>query len=331
MVGKNCLGPRARMAVMAAVAGCGWLGCVEAVESAEAAAIEAKTQAESRKDVAVQSAKTEGKAPAGVNVAGLMWFTDYYEAYRAAAESGCMMLVYVTPCSPCSQQQNAEQWMAGDAKLHAKLGTVVRLCVPANAMIDVEGQSRRLLSFGSFSHLSGGPGFVVIDLAHREAPYYGHAVSVLPFASGKYYHWRGDYLQTVLDLPPGTLSQRSMIWAVRVHPERPQSTWGEFNPALASGATQQASYQANVQQQGHQNFDVRFASLTSASGGAGVSEVCAESWPGQSLIDSCLDCVASWRQSSGHWKGVSGSHRAYGYDIRQGGNGIWYGTGIFAD
>lgn len=326
MMFNNCLGPRALVAVLAAAMSWGWTNPASAAEegaatTAEAKTAEAKTQA---------TAKADAKAPAGVKVAGLMWYTDYYEAYRAAADAGCMMLVYVTPCSPCSQQQNAEQWMANDAKLHAKLGTVVRLCVPADATIDVEGQPRRLLSFSSFTHLNGGPGFVVIDLINKEQPYYGHAVSVLPFASGKYYRWRGDYLQTALDLPAGTLSQRTMIWAVRVHPERPQSTWGQFNPALASGATQQASYQANVQEQGHQNFDTRFAQLSSAAG-SGVSEVCAESWPGQNLIDSCLDCVASWRQSSGHWQGVSSPHRAYGYDIRQGGNGIWYGTGIFAD
>jgi hypothetical protein len=121
-----------------------------------------------------------------------------------------------------------------------------------------------------------------------------------------------------------------MIWAVRIHPEAPQSTYGVFHPALADGATHQASYQANVGEQGHQNFESRFHSL-SAAAGSSVSEVCAESWPGQNLIDSCLDCVDSWRHSSGHWRGVSGRHRAFGYDIRRGRNGIWYGTGIFAD
>ena len=51
----------------------------------------------------------------------------------------------------------------------------------------------------------------------------------------------------------------------------------------------------------------------------------------QGMIDSCIDCVDSWRHSSGHWRGVSRRHRAFGYDIRRGRNGIWYGTGIFAD
>src|SRR5262249_50823002 len=149
--------------------------------------------------------------------------------------------------------------------------------------------------------LQGGAGFVLIDLRNKGEQYYGHTVSVLPYSGGKYYNFRPDYLGVVLNIPAGTLTQRTMIWAVRVHPEGPQSTWGTFHPALASGSAQQASYQANAGVQGHQNFESRFQSLSSAAGGS-VAEVCAESWPGENMIDSCLDCVDSWRHSSGHWQ-----------------------------
>jgi len=40
-------------------------------------------------------------------------------------------------------------------------------------------------------------------------------------------------------------------------------------------------------------------------------------------------CVASWRQSPGHWDAVKAQQASYGYDIREGSNGIWYATGIF--
>jgi uncharacterized protein YkwD len=120
-----------------------------------------------------------------------------------------------------------------------------------------------------------------------------------------------------------------MIWAVRIHPERPASTIGSFHPTLASGAAYQSSYQASIGVQGHHNFSARYAGL--AVTGGEVSEVVAESWPGQNMIDSCIDCVDSWRHSPGHWNGVVRRHRAFGYDIRRGRNGIWYGTGIFSD
>jgi hypothetical protein len=278
-----------------------------------------------------QSAPADASvAPAKVSVAGVDWYTDYYEAYRDAAANKRFLLINVTPTTASSAQQSAERYISTNARVRQQMEHLVLLRVPTDATIKVEGQTRRLLSFGSFSELHGGSGFVLIDLRNDGEPYYGYAVSVLPYSSGKYYQWRPDYLSTVLSIPAGSLSQRTMIWAVRIHPEAPQSTYGVFHPALADGATHQASYQANVGEQGHQNFESRFHSL-SAAAGSSVSEVCAESWPGQNLIDSCLDCVDSWRHSSGHWRGVSGRHRAFGYDIRRGRNGIWYGTGIFAD
>ena len=275
---------------------------------------------------AAQPASAE--TPQLVNVGGAEWHVDYYAAYREAVAQERFLLINVTPKGASSAQQNAEQWIAGNAQLQQQLANLVLLRVPADAAIDVEGQPRRLLNFSAFAELAGGPGWVLIDLRNKDQAYYGHAVSVLPYASGKYYHWRPDYLSVILSIPPGTLTQRTMIWAVRIHPEGPQSTFGVHHPALASGAMQQASYQASVGQQGHQHFESRFHSL-SAAAGSSVSEVCAESWPGQGMIDSCIDCVDSWRHSSGHWRGVSRRHRAFGYDIRRGRNGIWYGTGIF--
>jgi hypothetical protein len=122
-----------------------------------------------------------------------------------------------------------------------------------------------------------------------------------------------------------------MIWAVRIHPERPASTTGHEDPQLAQAATNHSQHQANLGVQGHQQWDSRFHRVRSMVGASTASEVVAESWPGENMIDSCIDCVASWRQSSGHWRAVRRRHRFYGYDIRRGRNGIWYGTGIFAN
>lgn len=269
-------------------------------------------------------ARTTESSPASVT-----WHDDYYAAYRTAEKQQQMLLVLLEPTGS-TIGQSLDRTIASRPALQAKLSQFVLCRLPLDAQIEVEGQSRRLASFAAFRELHGSGGVVLIDLAHRNAPYFGRTVTALPLASGKYYRWSIDGLATALDLPAGTLTQRSMIWAVRMHPERPQSTGGAFNPSLAAGAAQQASYQAQVQQQGHQNFERRFHQLSGAVG-SGVTEVCAESWPHQTMIDSCVDCVASWRHSSGHWQGVSRPHRAYAYDIRQGRNGIWYGTGLFAD
>jgi hypothetical protein len=310
------------------VASAGSTAAEEAVKPAQA--VTATKNSAKPQTTAAAKTKPATENSSRVSVGGVEWRTDYTDAYNAAKSAKRMLLVNFVPTTACSQQQNVERYIASSASLQAKLNNVVAVRVPANAEITVNGKKQRLLSFASFSHLQGGPGFALIDLVHEGQPYYGTTVNALPYASGKYYHFRSDYLSVVLDLPPGTITQRTMVWAVRVHPERPQSTYGTHHPTLAAGATHQASYQANVGQQGHQNFETRFHNL-SAAAGSGVSEVCAESWPNQNMIDSCLDCVSSWRHSPGHWRGVAGRHRAFGYDIRRGRNGIWYGTGIFAD
>ena len=283
----------------------------------------------------VESAETKVDAAAKpasgstVVVSGLEWRTDYNKAYQAAKRDKRMLLINLTSTSTNNQQASVDKHIATPAMMK-KLQGVERLRLPVDAEITVDGKAQKLVSFAAFSQLQGGPGFVLLDLKNEGTNHYGHAVNVLPYSSGKYYHWQNNHLSVVLDLPPGTLTQRTMIWAVRTHPEAPQSTYGSHHPTLANGAASHSSYQASIGNQGHHNFGTRFNQLSGATGGP-VSEVVAESWPGQNMIDSCIDCVRSWRGSSGHWRGVAGRHRAFGYDIRRGRNGIWYGTGIFAD
>jgi len=156
-------------------------------------------------------------------------------------------------------------------------------------------------------------------------------VTALPFASGKYYRWRNSHLNAALELPSGSLSQRTMIWAVRVHEESPASTTGSLHPALAQAAADQSVHQAAIGVQGHHRWETRFHKIRLAAHANAASEVVAESWPNENLIDACIDCVTSWRHSPGHWQAVRTRHRLFGYDIRRGRNGIWYGTGIFAN
>lgn len=170
-----------------------------------------------------------------------------------------------------------------------------------------------------------GAGVFIVDYAHAEHD--GQIVSLLPFRRGKYYRFQPSHLDVLAGLPPGSLTQRSMVFAVRIHPDRPRSTEGEWSELLAREACGHSEYQARVCVQGHQGWDGRYARIREAMGGR-ATEVAAESWENQDLIDSCVDCTLSWRQSSGHWRAVVSPCDRYGYDIRRGRNGIWYGTGI---
>jgi hypothetical protein len=136
----------------------------------------------------------------------------------------------------------------------------------------------------------------------------------------------------LLHLPRGTLTQRTLIFAVRTHAESPASTQGDFSPILARETESHARHQASITLQGHHNWNTRFHAINAQlSGGLLAREVCAESWPGQNLFDAAAECVHSWRQSPGHWSAVSSRHPLFAYDMHRGANGVWYAAGIFAN
>jgi hypothetical protein len=82
--------------------------------------------------------------------------------------------------------------------------------------------------------------------------------------------------------------------------------------------------------QGHHQWDTRFQRInTKLPPDTLACEVCAESWPGENLVEAAIECVRCWRFSEGHWSAVRAEHSVWGYDMKRGTNGIWYATGIF--
>jgi hypothetical protein len=266
----------------------------------------------------------------------LEWQPDYATAVQVAAESKKLVLIVFTDANSARSIVPAIEKQLADPKNARAVARHVLVKIPTNTKITVKGRESRLISHASFSELHGGPGLVVIDYANDKTAHHKLVVSQLPFASGKYYRFSTAHVPTLLTLPPGTLTQRSMVYAVRIHPENPQSCCGVNNPVLADEATSHSVHQAAIGVQGHHNWDSRFqrirGRLAQLTGRSGMPrEVVAESWPNQNLMDSCVDCVASWRHSPGHWGAVSAPQNEYAYDIRRGNNGIWYGTGIFSN
>ncbi|MAN05738.1 MAG: hypothetical protein CMJ56_02550 [Planctomycetaceae bacterium] len=191
--------------------------------------------------------------------------------------------------------------------------------------LDYDECSKLPIPSMSMDAIRGGPGIFVFDYAHE--PLKGQVVSVLPRKGGKYYRFVQQDLCLLAGLPAGSLTQRSMIFAVRRHADAPKSADGHCDSMLCEAANTHSAHQARLQNQGHHGWGKRSQQLSQRYGSA--SEVCAESWPDQDLLDSCIDCVSCWRQSPGHWRAISSEHSAFGYDIQKGKNSVWYATGIF--
>lgn len=224
---------------------------------------------------------------------------DYANAYRSARKTNQMLLL--------------DMGVRLDfAKLDAsRLGGYVLCQLPLDASVDVGGKDVKLVDHTSFVNLDGAPGVVIIDLQNDD--FLGNVVSVLPHR-----HLNLDSLYELLALPKGTLTQRTLVWALRVHPERPQSVRGTPDPALVSHAQNHSQAQASSNTQYH-NMPVSISS----------SEIVAESWPwNKNVVDAALDIVNSWRQSSGHWGAACRPYQFFGYDMKKNGS-KWFATGVF--
>ncbi len=272
------------------------------------------------------------------------WEADYDAAYRLARKEKKLLFIYFREAPAARTVSDGEQApdpveaTVTDPDMQSRLDDFVFARLPMDATSSAEEKPVVLIEHDAFSELRGGPGIAIIDLAHPDADYFTQVVSVCPMTPGKFYRFQPEHVAVLFDLPSGTLNERTMVFAVRIHPEAPASTRGEDDPVLHEEAEGHSQYQAQIHVQGHQQWDGRFHRILARlggrnrrGGGLAPREIVAESWPNQNLVDSCVDCVDSWRHSSGHWDAVRSEHDSYGYDIQQGTNGIWYATGIFSD
>ncbi len=260
------------------------------------------------------------------------WLTCYREALAKAKADRSLALIWF--CDPKDQEENQKFAAAvlDDPQVQKGLAGCALVKLPLDASVASSDEKEPpivLLNHGAFAEMLHKPGLAMIDMRDEASPHFHHVVSVYPFVQKPISR---DGLAAMLDLPSGSLTQRTLIWAVRTHPEQPQSAASEYSSLLASQAESHSQHQASMNLQGHHNWDQRFQDINAKLGNGLISnEVCAESWPGQRLVESAEECVHSWRQSSGHWEAVSGKHACFGYDMKLGSGGIWYATGIFGD
>jgi hypothetical protein len=256
--------------------------------------------------------------------------TDYATAYKKAKEQKKQLLVFFHPAGKTFFRDARQYKALSNAKAWKQLDRFVLASVPLSETVKTKGKQKRVVDSGAFADLRSGGGVAIVDLEKPKAATYGQVISLLRFESGGYYTFKRQHVPMIMELPRGTLTQRSLIFAVRIHPEAPQGANGKFHTALASEAASHSNDQAGMGVQGHHNWESRFHRINARlPGDVSAQEVVAESWPGEDLMDACVDCVHSWRQSSGHWSAVRGRHPVFGFDIKRGGNGIWYATGLF--
>lgn len=257
----------------------------------------------------------------------LSWRATYAEGTELAEKNRQMLVVWFFDPKNTAENEQFQKTLR-DSEVVKRLANFTLAKLPKDHAVTVGGVESKLLSHGSMQEMQGSSGIAIIDLTDPQSKQFRQVVSVYPFSRSLLDAYR---LSVLLGLPKGSLTQRTLTYFVRIHPENPASAWSDHSEMLAHEAEKHSSHQAAINVQGHHNWDSRFHAINAQIGGSLVAqEVCAESWPGQSLLDAAEECVHSWRQSSGHWGAVRSRHALFGYDMKRGSRGVWYGTGIFA-
>jgi hypothetical protein len=263
------------------------------------------------------------------DVPAVRWRSDYAKATAVGQRDNKMLFIFFHDAGAGSPCDRFEKETLDDPQVRRKLQDYVCLRLPLSAKVAVQDQDKPivLLEHDAFSEMLGKPGIAVVDYRTKDAKLRGQVISQFPLTDTLWY--TAEQMAVILTLPPGTLTQRTLIYAVRTHPDHPASTDGEMLPVLSEEAEEHAQYQANVRVLGHQFWDSRFRRILSRlPGGGAPREVCAQSWGHENLVEAAIECVRSWRLSSGHWSAVRSRSRFFGYDMKRGANGVWYATGI---
>jgi hypothetical protein len=266
----------------------------------------------------------------------LTWHEDYYTAVKRATADKKQLLILFVDGEEADNPSSLEPCSLTDPEIVEMLGKFTLARLPIGFEIDGKEKEDgsfeqvRLIDDPSFAEIQGRVGVAILDFENEAAPYYRFVVSTFPILKNSPYSKK--QFRLMLELPPGSLTQRTLVWAVRNHPECPKSTNGFVSRFLFGQARSHADYQARIRVQGHQNWESRFHRIVARlPGGLSSSEVCAESWPGEGLVVAAIECVRCWKFSSGHWSKVRKFHPLYGYDMKRGKNGIWYATGVFGE
>jgi len=246
----------------------------------------------------------------------LDWHTDYLDARAEAESQGKMLLVAV--------DSDEEKYAPRPACVPVLQGYVL-LREHRDEEYLVKEKRRRLIDFADFRDLRGQPGLVIYDFAHRDESTYGKVVSVMPY---KYLRPKLRFRvfseeereHELLILEPGTLTRRTLTWAIRVSQgngrnQRLRSADGRPHPRLMSGALRNSILQCG---RGCGHF----------AGGLSGAEI-ASPGPGKDVVDGALNMVRIWKTSPPHYGVMVRFHRRFGYDMAASNRNHWYGTGRF--
>jgi len=270
-------------------------------------------------------------APEVRQIGELPWHTDYSAAYRQAKTERKQLLLYFRDEKNPAKADKLEQNGLSRPELRTPLSKFARVVLSTNTLAPLAKDAKegakpiRLLDYRCYVHMRGQAGLAIVDMMNDKDHLYGKCVSAHPLSSNTLENFNS--IKIMLELPRGTITQRTLTFVMRTHPERPASVWGQGNPYLFEQARQACQLMVTYGSVGHHDWGTR-SSRISGQFGSGPSEVASMGWGGN-LFDAAHACVNLWRGSGTHWSMMITPNRFFGYDMVQSPNGTWYANGLF--
>lgn len=263
-------------------------------------------------------------------VGDLQWHQDYLAGYQQAMQDKRMLVMLFHDASLPDHSVTRVSGFGAES-LQPLLEKYVRISLPVNAVTpsaDPNGVPSRLIEHRSFRHLKSQAGLAIVDLTDEQSANYGRVVSALPMPEdGRY---SPEILETLLQLPTGSIGQRSLMLAVRTGVDGDNFTSGEANTHLHQMANRNARMMAQSDRVVGFDTDVRATAIRELFGdGVRIHELHFATEGPASVQEAAIQAVSKWLQDSEDRRALRQSSFAYGIELFQAPNSQrWFATCI---
>jgi len=268
-------------------------------------------------------------------VDSLKWHSDYIAAYVEASQekryllmlfrdavAGGEPLASIDDVFAPSMRPILEQF----SRVELPLNAVMPSLADKNNDTQKKGLPNLLLKHRSFRHLGTQPGIAVVDLTNRSSPNYARVVSVLPLPESS--QFQNDSLTLALNLPKGTISQRTLLFAIRSTVPDSSLSMREFNSTLVELAHRNSRYMANSGQAGSFDQETHRQRIEQEFGPqAELKQLVFATDSEATIHEAALQAVTSWIETSESFDVLDAPATAMGMDMFQNfESGRWFVT-----
>ena len=258
-------------------------------------------------------------------VSRLTWHQDYLAGYEQALDERKLLMMVFRDSATSDSVSDFVNRLAVPS-LERKLGDVARVILPVEVVTPGSDDGQPLLAHRSFRHLGVRPGVVIVDFRDKTSKLYGRVISAMRQPPAGQYS--PDSFETLLELPSGTIQQRSLLQAVRTSAADRNFSTSRLSGSLNELANRNARYMAHFGQQGTFDNENRRTQIVEEFGTAATStELVWASSQKMSLHEAARQAVESWTLNPADYFQMTQTSTDYGIDlIQEPTTGLWYAT-----